>query len=155
MSVERHRDGRGLDAFRDETLVVCPACSHLARSREIEPATSDRFAERRLTCDHCGHARSWANRSFRRGWGQTPVLDDYFELPLWLQAPCCGEVLWAYNTDHLAYLEAFVGARLRESSRGPGSRTRPLAGRLPEWMKLRKNRDAVLACIERLRQTLA
>lgn len=158
MSAERHRDGRGTNAFDDEMLVVCPACSHLARSVPIAPIVLPpmqyRVYRRRLTCDHCGHARSGPCRPFRRRKGQTPVLDEHWGLPLWLQAPCCGEVLWAWNTEHLAYIEALVGARLRESKRGPGTGMRPLAGRLPGWIKSAKNRDEVLACTERLRKTL-
>ena len=85
------------------------------------------------------------------------MLDNHFGLPLWLQMRCCGELLWAYNAEHLAFLEAFVGARLRERRRSAeyGWSNGALASRLPAWLKSRKHREEVLACIDRLRRTLA
>jgi hypothetical protein len=84
------------------------------------------------------------------------VCDDYFELPLWLQTPCCGEVLWAYNERHISFLEDFVGARLRERVRDGkyGWSNRSLASRLPAWIKSAKNRDEVMKGLSRLRARL-
>ena len=74
-------------------------------------------------------------------------VDPYFKLPLWLQIECEGETLWAYNRRHLAYLRLYVEAKLRETGRS-GHRT--MGSKLPKWMLLAKNRDAVLKGIERL-----
>jgi hypothetical protein len=104
-----------------------------------------------LTCAHCGHSETRTGDTIR--WGG-PV-DGYFQRPLWLQAPCCGEILWAYNAAHLAFIEAYVGARLREHGRGPdGWRNQALRNRLPKWMKKAGNREAILKCIERLKERL-
>ena len=82
-------------------------------------------------------------------------MDRYFHLPLWLQTPCCGETLWAYNAAHLAFLEDFVRAQLREHARGAhGWRNQALANRLPGWMQDAKNREDVLRGVERLREKL-
>jgi hypothetical protein len=82
-------------------------------------------------------------------------VDWYFHLPLWLQTPCCGETLWAYNAAHLAFLEDYVRATLREHARGPhGWRNQALANRLPKWMAEAKNRAEVLKGLEQLRQKL-
>lgn len=74
--------------------------------------------------------------------------DPHVGLPLWLCEPCCGETLWAYNEAHVAALEAYVGADLRE--RAP-NRSRSMRARLPRWMTAAKHRPAVLAGLERLR----
>jgi hypothetical protein len=66
-----------------------------------------------------------------------------------LQIPCCSEILWAYNAKHLDFLEGFVTAELREAYPN-----QTLASRLPEWMKLAKNREEILKCIRKLRKTL-
>jgi hypothetical protein len=157
MSSERHRDGRSIYDFLGEALVVCPRCAHVALSRATDPASTDLFAPRRLTCDHCGQTRSSEGGSIRHQRRRAPALDAYFGLPVWLQARCCGELLWAYNTEHLAFLEAFVRARLRERRRSAkyGWSNQALISRLPAWLKSRRNRDEVLACIDRLRKTLA
>lgn len=87
--------------------------------------------------------------------------DWYFRLPLWLQTPCCGKILWAYNREHLDFLESYIKAGLRE--RFPLKvyetglvmwRNKSLASRLPTWMKRAKNRDEVLRGIEKLRKKI-
>ncbi len=79
--------------------------------------------------------------------------DDYFGLPLWLRFECCGAVLWAYNIEHLQYIERFVRADLRERVRDErhGWMNASLASRLPRWLKLAKNRETVLHAIQQLR----
>ena len=75
------------------------------------------------------------------------AVDPVFGLELWLHEPVKGEVLWAYNAEHLEFLKGYVGADLRE--RAP-NRNASLASRLPPWMKSAKNRDAVVAAIRKL-----
>jgi hypothetical protein len=77
--------------------------------------------------------------------------DWYFQLPLWLQTPCCGQILWAYNADHLAFLFSYVTADLRE---GNPHRNQSLASRLPGWMKSGKNRAQVTHGLQRLWERL-
>jgi hypothetical protein len=84
-----------------------------------------------------------------------PSQDPHFGLPLWLQTPCCGDTLWAYNLAHLEFLDSLVGAELR--GRGAlggrsGWRNGSLASRLPRWLKAAKNRDEVLRGIAKLRE---
>jgi len=81
----------------------------------------------------------------------SPV-DPWFRLPLWLQAGCCGKLLWAYNTGHLDLLEAYIGARLRERGPVPGSMS--MAERLPAWLKSAKNRQHILRTCQQLRATV-
>ena len=148
--------GQGIHAFMDDTLIVCPKCSSCAVSRRMQQGTrsEDWFAPRRLTCTRCSFTRDWAEREIARGWDRAE--DDYFGLPLWLQTRCCGELLWAINEQHLAALEAFVGARLRERRHDEvaGWSNRSLPSRLPAWIKSGKNRDEVLQGLARLRARL-
>ena len=80
-----------------------------------------------------------------------PVLvegcDPLFGLELWLRTPCRGELLWAYDAQHLQFLKDYVSADLRE--RQPKLNT-SVASRLPKWMKSAQHRDAVLAAIAKL-----
>ncbi|MEM7260662.1 MAG: hypothetical protein AAF488_01635 [Planctomycetota bacterium] len=77
--------------------------------------------------------------------------DPKFGLPLWLQTRCAGEVLWAYNAEHLEFLNSYVGAELRE--REPNANA-TLASRLPSWIKRAKNRPKVLRALRRLESKL-
>lgn len=105
---------------------------------------------RRFHCGECGFFQDVAAASAAIG---CPV-DPYFRRPLWLQASCCGHVLWAYNARHLDLLEAYVAARLRERGRTEPLAPMSLVERLPAWLKAAKNRSEVLKTIRRLRATL-
>ncbi|WIY01720.1 hypothetical protein QRX60_48215 [Amycolatopsis mongoliensis] len=142
--------------FADEVLVRCPRCAAcatvLARLGAPEYRTDRgdgrRMTRKRLRCLACGLSKD--------GFPLTQVIggpvDPSFRLPLWLQANCCGETLWAYNAGHLDLLESHVAARLRERGPVPGSMS--MVERLPAWLKSAKNRDEVLRAIRRLRSSL-
>ena len=155
-------------AFMDDILVRCPTCDGLAH-QVPEPATGFegaalsteqlRLAVRRVVCDRCGVVGIGASAGRGAGSGTDPgARSPYSSLPLWLQTPCCGHTLWAYNQDHLLLLRSWIGATLRErGSTAHGARTggdrwesETLVERLPEWMKLAKNRDQVIAAIDSL-----
>ena len=139
-------------SFNGDTLVRCPQCEGSARSARIDSSNLDWFAPRRLTCLNCGHVNTWSNKQISRGWRDAH--DDYFELPLWLQTECCGATLWAYNVDHLDFIERFVRAELRERTEDAerGWMNASLASRLPHWLKAAKNRAKILRAIEALRR---
>ena len=144
-----------LAAFLDEVLVVCPRCAGPAVSKRLDPAARDTAAPRRLVCRRCGHLQE----------SRPPAVaglarighDDYFRLPLWLATPCAGELLWALNARHLAALEAYALAALRERRRDPehGWSNQSVASRLPKWIKAAKNRAEVEKALARLRARLA
>jgi hypothetical protein len=71
-------------------------------------------------------------------------------LDLWLQIPCAGHVLWAYDETHLDFLERYVAAGIREQAPGNTS----LASRLPRWIKARENRAPLVRALARLRASL-
>ncbi|MBO9555970.1 hypothetical protein [Cellulomonas sp.] len=79
-----------------------------------------------------------------------PDVPRFRGLDLWLQTPCEGHVLWAYDEAHLDYLERYVAAGLREQEPGNAS----VASRLPAWIKASKNRDSVGRALSRLRATV-
>ena len=143
-----------LAAFLDEVLVACPRCAGPAVSKRLDPAARDTLAPRRLVCRRCGHLRE----------SRAPAVaglarvghDDYFRLPLWLATPCAGELLWALNARHLAALEAYALAALRERRRDPehGWSNQSVASRLPKWIKAAKNRAEVEKALARLRAKL-
>ncbi|HYR11692.1 MAG TPA: hypothetical protein VEQ60_28170 [Longimicrobium sp.] len=152
-----------LSDFGGKCLVACPRCSERALVRVRGP---DDNPPVQLTCVHCGHSAGWVPsnpgvvtaadpQKFPGHVAYGGPVDPYFHLPLWLQAPCRGETLWAYNAAHLQWLEDFVGAELRERAPGEhGWSNQGLASRLPPWMQSAKNRDDVLRCIRGLRERL-
>lgn len=73
----------------------------------------------------------------------------YFNAVLWLQYPFKSDVFWAYNGEHLAYLEAYIGAKLREHKDRAHF---TLLEKLPKFYHDAKNRKALLAIIKKLRE---
>lgn len=154
---QRFRDvGHTIYEFGDTFLVRCPRCQQCARIIRLHPPAADTFQfqqlfdPRRCVCSHCGYIQEWHVHGIHIG----GPCDWYFGLPLWLQTPCCGHTLWAYNEAHLRFLEQYVGADLRERLPNPHT-NRSLASRLPQWMKSAKHRAAVTDGLSQLRELLA
>ncbi|GCE21543.1 hypothetical protein [Dictyobacter kobayashii] len=152
-----------LTDFASLFLVQCPRCQGCARvipeldtTREF---VNPYFPERvKFLCPRCGAVKE--KGKCLRMWVGGPC-DWYFRLPLYLQMPCCGHILWAHNLEHLQYLEQYVQAELRERSTIKNQRytytstyERTLATRLPKWMKSAKNRAEVIKCIHKLQHLL-
>ncbi|QYN23534.1 TFIIB-type zinc ribbon-containing protein [Amycolatopsis sp. DSM 110486] len=156
---QRFRDQR-LTAWHfaaGEVLVRCPRCAECARVVVVPGVGAELREARRLVCGRCGYLRDQTGGTRYGPVPTGPVRDPYLREPLWLQGDCGGNVLWAYNEAHLDYLEAFVGARLREKvvvGEGEWRRRMTMVAKLPAWLKSAKNRESVLRGIQRMRATL-
>ena len=155
--MKRFRDnGERLCSFQDEFQVQCPRCNSRATIHRIAPDNTDLFAPHRFSCTACGSSKDWSGGATWMGCSYGEPVDSYFHYPLWLQAPCCGYTLWAYNLRHLEFIEAFVKAKLRERKPNEqyGWSNRSLFSRLPKWIQSRKNRDGILKAIAKIRESL-
>ncbi|KUG07357.1 hypothetical protein [Solirubrum puertoriconensis] len=79
-------------------------------------------------------------------------VDPFFRLPLWLRTAIVENVLFAYNYEHLQFLEDFIGAKLR--SRGStkyGWANQSFESRLLTWMTSARNRAKFLKAIANLK----
>ena len=159
--------------------LTCRKCSFQRRPHEsawLGPV----LGRARARCRHCGY--KWLRKELRKNGEATASLpcsvevwcpscqlassldvewhpmrfgapkDPIVGLPLWLQTPCCDEILWAYNARHLGTLQDYISASLRERTIGTHA---SVFQRLPRWMIAAKNRDKVLKCIERLQSRLS
>ena len=148
-----------LEDFAKCMYVRCPRCNQCAcvmrlpvDERDISSGGSWRFQQtfhpRKFSCLHCGLARLWQGSVQLRG----GPYDWYFRFPLWLQTPCCGEILWAFNEEHVEFLERYVSATQRIKFHQEGwVRNGTLASRLPTWMKRANNRAEVIKGLARLK----
>lgn len=161
----RFDERTNLGDFTAHVLVACPRCaasahlhwltSHVEKRGDREV----RLAGHRLTCATCGHTADWLRE---KSWQAPPVVGpgprlQGFDLDVWLQTPCCGEVLWVYNEPHLRFLEEYVGADLRERWPSTNEGWQDVGGlgrKLPQWMLAAKNREAVLRGLGTLRERL-
>src|SRR3954470_8577627 len=115
MSTRFVDDNTWLYDFADLFLVHCPRCEQCAQVVLKEPVDINAmkpsakystlaYAERRLICPNCGYNDEWQGRKVT----VSVIHDWFFERPLWLLTPCCGETLSAFNERHIDFLESFV-----------------------------------------------
>lgn len=131
--------GEAIFDFFDKVLVVCSRCKSCAKVIGNPYKTNPKFV-----CEMCGLTRSISVVSY----GDSA---EYCGLSLWLKGRCCGNILWAYNEEHLDYIENYVAASIREQI---PNINQSLASRLPNWIKSSKNRESILNCIVKLRKKL-
>jgi DNA-directed RNA polymerase subunit RPC12/RpoP len=154
----KHTYGTAIYEFAKNILVVCPNCEGKAlvcsKHPDLKVFETD---EVKVVCAACGFNKTLEGISHReepkQKSGKTLIfgapIDPYFHLPLWLQADFSGELLWAYNLEHLNFLTDHVGAKLRERNRVNAPRS--IGSRLPRWMTSAANRTAILKLIEKLK----
>lgn len=131
--------------FYKEVWVQCPSCNNLAIAR----ALPEQFLVR-LNCTYCSLLKEVSTRIVIAGVEANSVTAAhwYFNAELWLQAPFKNEVFWVYNPNHLYYLEAYIGAKLREHK---DREHFTLLEKLPKFYHEAKNRNALLKLIEKLK----
>lgn len=134
-----------LSHFQNLVDVVCPMCGQKATSK-ADPEKK----EARLYCLQCGHTNSTGTEvevaGIRANYMAAAHL--YFDADLWYSAPFKKDLFWAYNREHLDYLESYISATLREHK----DRSHfTLLEKLPRFYHEAKNRDGLLKVIARLK----
>lgn len=125
--------------FGNDVLVECPKCSSCTIARK----SSEEYPFFRVICMKCGLLPCSDTLSWGAGY--------FFDYQLWLRVNCCGHLLWAYNKQHLDFLESYISSTLRE--RTPNI-NQSMASRLPSWIKSSKNREQLLKGVRRLQEKL-
>lgn len=121
----------------------CESCR--SRLRADEKGSAGKIPKQRFL--HCKLCETNVVGSLVYWQGERGTCDPYFGMDLFLVRDFGRETLWAYNRDHLRFLKSFVHADQRQRTANHNS---SLVSRLPRWMKLAKNRDALLRAIEGL-----
>ena len=154
--------------FNDDSEIHCPNCgltinqSELIRYRlelrkncsncgkEISrtiPNLKEKKEYLTVKCEHCGDTEKYKprNESHRVFYSnQVGAKDPIFGVELWLQEEVKGNILWAFNFDHLNYLKHYISADLRERS------GMTMSAKLPQFIKDRKNRTTLLRVVDRM-----
>jgi hypothetical protein len=141
------------------TLVECSRCGQCAVHQSIgtESHSVDCYSPRRMVCPGCVLTLEWPGGTLGGewwlNWDRTPTRDLYFDALLWIRAPFRGHEVWAFNWHHLATIENFVAAPLRQriNPATAGCYNNSFLYRLPRWLTSAKNRDEILHVIARLR----
>ena len=143
-----------LVSIKDEAnnFLICSSCDYIhptscgrcGQQLKEMVALDERSDTLNIRCPKCQYV-NFRGVVWLTGISGNPY-DPYFGEPLWLQASCCGHVLWAYNSEHLTFLKNYVVAQLRVGSTVNNS----LISRLPAWIKEAKHRKRILKAIEKL-----
>ncbi len=142
---DRFQDNhKRLADFQLEVWVICSCNKKAIASVDYETNKA------RMHCASCGYHKDVTTSVSVLGqqgnWQM--AAHHYFNAALWLQHPFKNEVFWAYNLEHLQYLEAYIGATLREHK----DRTHfTLLEKLPRFYHEAKNREPLLKIIEKLK----
>jgi transcription elongation factor Elf1 len=74
--------------------------------------------------------------------------ESAFNAEIWYQREFDQSIFWAYNLEHIDYLERYIKADLRERN-NDGSGNGTMVSRLPKFVKKAKNREKLLKIIEK------
>ena len=105
-----------------------------------------------ITCKNCRTINkvneNW--ESYISKYNDSGIVDPAFGLPFWYQDSVKGNIIWAYNIKHLTEIKNYVRATLRERVTDKFKMT--MVEKLPDFIKLAKNRKEVLKAIGRMFQ---
>lgn len=82
-------------------------------------------------------------------WGRRE--GEAYGYKLYLRIQACGHELWAFNTEHLSYLEGYISSKNR---RQKPNVNQSVASRMPDWMKSSQNRVQIINALKKLRTKL-
>lgn len=134
----------------DATLnIYCPDCGVRNTIERKNLNVAPQSIE--IQCSHCNNKHSYKPsistkevKTDNKGLKADPM----FNYPLWRQTTVCGNLFWAYNCDHLEEMKLYVEADLRERN---SAYLMTMVARLPKFIQSAKNRDKILAAIDKLK----
>lgn len=140
----------GYWAFVDPIYVSCPQCQSRAKIFALDKPNR-LHCKRRVVCSACGFNLEKRNAWRKEGPG-SPV-DPFFRLPLWLTGQFGVQTLWAFNYEHLEYIESFVKAKHRSRNiHAAGCLNCSVISRLPRWLKKANKRQSILNIIQKIKE---
>lgn len=150
--------------FINNIYVVCPKCENQAIVLTKGHFRDLVEKEIKLICPKCGMNKYYSETPMDKWTSERSGIkyemrnliigtniDPYFRLPLWLQKEMPDGLLWAYNYEHLDFIENHIKAELRFRD-ATQNHNRSLGARLPKWMTSKKNRTEILKGFEKLKQ---
>lgn len=130
--------------------VVCPQCSKRAIIKTQNFSFRHVPAEDiKLICVSCGYSKMRSEKPGSEAIIIGAPVDPFFHTALWLQKEWNGNIVWAYNKEHLSFLKEHVGAKLRERN-GQKIINKSIGSILPRWMTAQKNREVMLQLLDEL-----
>jgi len=135
--------------YVQEIKFNCPNCA-FSVIKKIESVKTRKQAIK-MSCPKCEASYAYKPRYIKKELFYRPKegKDPFLSLPLWLTGNLKNKMLWAYNYEHLNYLEHYIGANIRSRHSGAYS---SMLERLPSWVKARKNREKLIKVINKIKK---
>lgn len=109
----------------------------------------------KIKCTVCNETKEFKPKieevSFVFAWDRSVVREGFFNAELWYQNGFGKGFFWAYNLEHINYLERYIKADLRERNNN-GSYNGTMISRLPKFVKAAKNRERLLKIIKKWKE---
>ncbi|KAA6438277.1 hypothetical protein FEM33_16370 [Dyadobacter flavalbus] len=131
-------------------VIVKRNCDNCGNAIEEHiPNNNQKVSSILISCPHCGIVRTLQprNEEYFIKYNSCGVSDPIFGLPLWLQCEVKGNAFWALNRRHLNEIQDYVSSTLRERLT---TNYTTMVKKLPNFIKDRKNRAAILKAIGKL-----
>ncbi|MDA6071354.1 hypothetical protein NJT12_17175 [Flavobacterium sp. AC] len=128
-------------------------CNNCFEKYEFESQSLKEKPEKyKAKCPHCNFQEEWKPK-IEEFLQNSKVVDGlakekYYNLPLWFQKEVNGDIFWAYNEEHINYLERYIKADLRERNNNGGYHM-TMVSRLPKFVKEAKSREKLLKILEK------
>jgi len=140
-----------LNDYLREVHCICPKCGNNAViTAESKFALPWRPYEVSLVCHSCPNRESWPSANWKSDFTNfNPALgiELYFGYRLAFQVSIKGQCLVVFSPVHAADIAEYVAATNRPS---PANSKWSMVNRLPKWVKIAKNRAAVLRALNKL-----
>ena len=139
-----------------QTAHVVVKCRNCHNSIRRDADWDSKWKKLRTECDNCGDICEYEAKIQHHYLHNGLMTDPVFGLPLWLQKTYKSDILWAYHYEHLAILEDFIAAKLRERGIEPRNtikKNSSMISRLPAFISKASNREDLLKLIQELRFT--
>ncbi|TYR81660.1 hypothetical protein FZC66_07455 [Priestia megaterium] len=139
-----------LAKFLDFILVKCPNCELCARvTKAANSQESSAYASHICTCPHCSYTNATVSHD-KIEIQSNEAIDPFFRLPLYLTAQCQNHVLWAYNLEHLQYIESYIEVKQKNDCFVPPT----FDLYLPDWITDKRVQEEALTEIQRLKSSV-
>ncbi len=135
------------------TAFVSVKCRECHAPLQRSAPWDGRWKQLAMHCDQCGDDCLYDAQLYQQSMYEGHMTDSVFGLPLWLQKDFRGNLLWAFNYEHLTLLRQYIGAKLRERGVSPRTSLRKnsaMLSRLPAFKTKAANREALLKLIAQL-----
>lgn len=135
-------DNLSITHFYKTVFVKCTSCNKKAICEVNFETQLAKFF-----CTTCGYNKE-VTIQLSNNFAIQMAANQYFKAELWLKQNFKQEIFWAYNYEHLNYLESYISSLIREHR---DRKHFTLIEKLPKFYHVAKNRDALLKIITKLK----